>query len=202
MGEKVTLGGIPVPLSATVCMAGVALSAKLSVAFSAPPVDGLKVRITVQMPLLAATGVVTEQVPPTMGKSAAFGPVTFGALEKLSAAFPVLVSVTVMELLIVSCGTLPNGRFGGRLTTGISVAMAESTTPPPVIGLYVTFQLLPVGGEAPLIVPNGPVTEPGCTIWKLLPMAGTNPLTSVRFSVPARSAVPAHNELRETASRR
>jgi len=87
------------------------------VAFSAAAVDGLNVRVTVQLPP-AATGAAVEQVAAVLVKSAAFAPETTGLDVKLSGAVPVFISVTVIPGLVVpsSCGA--NGRLAGRVTAG------------------------------------------------------------------------------------
>jgi hypothetical protein len=105
LAGKVT-GGMPVPTSDTLCVLGEALSAKLSEAFSAAPVEGVNVRVTTQL-IPAATGVEVEQVvdPATIAKSAALVPVMPGLLEKVREPVPVFVRVTIMEALVVPCGT-------------------------------------------------------------------------------------------------
>ena len=85
---------VPVPVSGTVCELGVALSEKLSVAFSIVVVDGLKVSTTAQLPP-AVTGDVLEHVADTIVKSAAFGPEIDGLLLKRREPVPVFMSVTV-----------------------------------------------------------------------------------------------------------
>jgi hypothetical protein len=110
----VTFGGIPVPVSGTLCIGGEASSAKFSEALSAVPVDGVKVSITVQVPLLPATGVPIRQVFALMAKSPALAPVMLTAAVKFKAVFPVLVSVTLFVVLVVNCGTELNPKFGGE----------------------------------------------------------------------------------------
>ncbi len=111
-------GTVPVPVSETLCVAGVALSAKLSDAASAANVEGLNVSVTVQLPL-AATGEAVEQVMPVIAKSAAFVPETLGLLVKFSGAAPVFISVTIIAGLVTPFTTEPNGKLAGRVTVGV-----------------------------------------------------------------------------------
>src|SRR5262249_43919963 len=104
-GEKVTAGvGAlePIPVIGTVCVAGVALSANVSVAFSVVPlVDGVNVSTTVQVPPVAATGVATTQVlVGSIAKSPAFVPESAGAAENINGRLPVFVRVTVIGELV------------------------------------------------------------------------------------------------------
>jgi len=128
LAGRVTAGAVPVPVSETVWGLGTALSAKLRDAFSAALVEGLNVRVTVQLEP-AATGEAVEQVAAVIAKSAAFVPVTLGLLVNVSDALPVFISVTVIVGLVVPLGTEPNGSLAGRLTTG-----AGAPVPVPVSG--------------------------------------------------------------------
>jgi len=85
---------VPVPDSGTLCEAGVALSAKFNDALSAPVVDGLNVRVTVQLEP-AFTGDAVEQVAETIVKSNLLVPPRLGLLVKVSEPVPVFISVTM-----------------------------------------------------------------------------------------------------------
>jgi hypothetical protein len=82
---------VPVPLSGTCCGLPAALSVTVRFALRAPVVDGLNVRLTVQ---LAAAARELPQVVAVSGKSAASAPVT-AMLLMVSAVVPTLVSVTL-----------------------------------------------------------------------------------------------------------
>jgi len=82
---------VPVPLSGTCCGLPAALSVTARFALRAPVVDGLNVRLTVQ---LAAAASLLPQVVAVSGKSAASAPVT-AILLMVSAVLPTLVSVTL-----------------------------------------------------------------------------------------------------------
>jgi len=109
-----TFGGIPVPLSGTLCIGGVALSAKSSEAVSAALVEGVNVSVTMHVPPFGATPVPATHVFVVIAKSAALAPESWGAAVKLRATLPGFVRVTVMAALVVNCGTLLNARFIGR----------------------------------------------------------------------------------------
>ena len=95
LAGKLTAGAVPVPLSATLCDAGVALSAKFSDALSPVIVEGEKVRVTTQL-LPAATCMAVEQVLDTMVKSAALVPVSAGFAVNISGALPEFINATVI----------------------------------------------------------------------------------------------------------
>jgi hypothetical protein len=100
-GENITTGagGVPVPVSETVCMFGVALSAKTREALSACTVEGVNLRVTVQLDP-PGTGLAVEQVALEMAKSAKLVPVTVGLLVNVSDPLPVFISVTVIAGLV------------------------------------------------------------------------------------------------------
>jgi hypothetical protein len=128
LAGKLTAGAVPVPLRATLCEGGEALSAKFSVALSAPVIEGVKASVTLQLPL-AATWFAVEQVLETMVKSPAFVPITTGLLVNVSGALPAFNRVTICCTLVEPMGTGPNERLAGRLTTG-----AGAVVPVPVRG--------------------------------------------------------------------
>ncbi len=103
------------------------MSAKLSAALSPAAVDGLNVIVTVQLPP-EATGAAVEQVEAAvLVKSAAFAPVMLGLDVKVSDAFPVFISVTVITALVIPSDCGPNGRVPGRLTAGaVPVPVSET----------------------------------------------------------------------------
>jgi hypothetical protein len=125
LAGRLTAGAVPVPVNGTLCVLGVALSAKFSEALSAPTVDGLNVRFTVQDPP-GATGFAGTQVLEAIAKSPAFAPVMDGELLKTSDPLPVFIRVSAICALVVPISILPNGRLAGRLTAG--------TVPVPVRG--------------------------------------------------------------------
>ena len=53
VGERLASGAVPVPVKLTVCGVFVALSEKLNVAARLPPVVGVNVTLTVQVPFTA-----------------------------------------------------------------------------------------------------------------------------------------------------
>jgi hypothetical protein len=117
LAGRLTTGTVPVPVNGTLCVLGVALSAKFSEAPSAPAVVGLNVSMTVQDPP-AATGVAGAHVLEVIAKSPAFAPETDGVLVNVSDAPPVFIRVTVIAALVVPSATAPNATPAGRLTPG------------------------------------------------------------------------------------
>jgi hypothetical protein len=106
-----------------------ALSVKFNEAVSDDVVEGLKVSVTVQLPLMA-TGLEVEQVAAVMLKSPGFDPgaPTAGAAVKFNEPFPVFITVTVMGALVTPCWTDPNmtGEFM-KLTIGmVPVPVSET----------------------------------------------------------------------------
>jgi hypothetical protein len=95
--DKLTSGCVPVPLKLTVCGLLGALSVNERLPDAVPPAVGVNVIATVQVPD-AATGVEVEQVLPELAM--AKGPVAPMAVS-VRLALPVLVRVTVCELLVV-----------------------------------------------------------------------------------------------------
>jgi len=91
---------VPVPLRVTVCGLPVALSATESVAVRAPLVVGVNVTVMEQVPPLAATFELVEQVLVEMAKSPLFVPV-IEMLLNVSAPVPLLVSVELCPVLVV-----------------------------------------------------------------------------------------------------
>jgi hypothetical protein len=91
VGEMVSAGAVPVPLSATVCGEPVALSATESVAWNEPLVNGVKPTVMVQ---LALTARVAAQLLVWLNAEEAVPPPMLMAMP-VSAAVPVLVSETV-----------------------------------------------------------------------------------------------------------
>ena len=89
VAERLTVAPVPVPLRATLCGLPVALSVKVTAADSAPINEGVKVTLTVQVPLAATelpqvlVWLKSPELVPEMAT-----PVT------LSAALPLLVRVT------------------------------------------------------------------------------------------------------------
>ncbi len=173
LAGRLTAGAVPVPVSGTVWGLGVALSARLREALSAPEVVGLKVTVTMQV-VPGATDTAVEQVvePATITKSIAFVPVIDGLLAKFRALEPMFVSVTVIPALVIPSTTWPNGTFPGRpLTPGpgavpvpdsptvcvagvaLSLKLSIALSAPVVDGVNVsvTVQLIPAGTGVPKI---------------------------------------------------
>jgi hypothetical protein len=95
---KLTIGAVPVPLSGMLCGLPAALSVIETVADRAPLAVGLKVTVIVQLELAAT---LAPQVF-VCEKSPLFAPVmVMPEPLKESVAFPVLVSVTLCEALLV-----------------------------------------------------------------------------------------------------
>jgi len=98
--DKIAVGAgvvVPVPLSVKECGLPVALSVIVTAAPRAPAAVGVNVTLMVQFPLFAATELPQVFV---CAKSPLFAPVT-PMLVILRAAFPVLVSVTDCDPLVV-----------------------------------------------------------------------------------------------------
>ena len=109
-GVRLTVGSaMPVPLRAMVCGVLAALSAKLSVAESAPAAAGLKVTETVQEAL--ATSVAPQVV--VCEKEEAFVPV-MEMPERFNAPVPVLVRVTACAAEEAPTIGRGEGQAGGR----------------------------------------------------------------------------------------
>src|SRR5215472_4456703 len=105
-GATLAVGVVPVPLSVTDCVPGVALSDTCNVAVRCPMAVGLKVTPMTQVPLVAATTSPFAQLVPaaaTIAKSPGFVPVIVTALEaeRVTAALPELLKVTVVVPLVV-----------------------------------------------------------------------------------------------------
>ena len=96
MGDKVTDGAVPVPVSDTLCGLPAALSVRLRAAVRVPVAVGLNVILNVQ---LLPTAKLVVQVVVSL-KSPLLVPVKDRPL-KVSVALPELVSVTFCALLLV-----------------------------------------------------------------------------------------------------
>ncbi len=123
-----TVAAVPVPVSETVCVVGLASSVIVSVAASAEVVDGVKVTLMMHVPPAGATAVLfTHVVPAAMAKSAAFVPLMTTVLEaaKCNVSVPELVNVTVSGPPVVLLGTFPKA-------SGLGVAAAIGKIPVPV----------------------------------------------------------------------
>jgi hypothetical protein len=113
----------PVPVSATVCGEPVALSAKLSEALSAPAAVGLKVTETVQDPPAARF----PQLLVWVNEEGLEPPVIM--LVRVSAAFPVFLSVTVCAADEEPSLVEGNVRLvGDKLTAGAPTPVPVSVT--------------------------------------------------------------------------
>jgi hypothetical protein len=92
VGARLTAGAVPVPLSATCCGDPAALSAMLSVAVSEPAAAGLKLTVILQ---LAFAATLVPQALLSENEAALVPVMVIAVLASVSAAFPVLISVTV-----------------------------------------------------------------------------------------------------------
>jgi hypothetical protein len=145
VGATPAVGIVPVPLSVTDCVPGVALSLTCNVAVRAPVAVGLNVTPMTHVPLVAATTRLFAQFVPvaaTIAKSPAFVPVmvTAFAAASVTDAVPVLLNVTVVVPLVELIRWLPNG-------TGEGVSVTLAAVPVPVSG---TVCGLPVASSATL----------------------------------------------------
>lgn len=104
----------PAPLSPTLCGLPGALSVNERLPLAEPPVVGVNVTATVQVPE-AGTGVDVEHVVPVA--AIANGPEAAMAV-KVRLALPVFVSVTVCALLVLFTSWAEKVSAADRLTTG------------------------------------------------------------------------------------
>ncbi len=111
---------VPVPLSGTSCGLPAALSVTVKFALRAPVVDGLNVRLMVQ---LAAAARELPQVVAVSGKSAASVPVT-AMLLMVSAVVPMLVSVTFLTALVRPTAKVPKPRGMGASLAVVPVPLS------------------------------------------------------------------------------
>jgi hypothetical protein len=77
---------VPIPVSITVCVAGVASSVNVSAAVRDPAAVGVKVMFSTHVPEPDTGVAVVQVVPLTTAKSDAFAPVIAGATEKCNGA--------------------------------------------------------------------------------------------------------------------
>jgi hypothetical protein len=111
---------VPVPLSGTCCGLPAALSVTVRFALRAPVVDGLNVRLTVQ---LAATARELPQVVAVSGKSAVSVPVT-AILLMVSAVVPTFVSVTFLTALVKPTAHVPKASGVGESLAVVPVPLS------------------------------------------------------------------------------
>jgi len=111
---------VPVPLSGTCCGLPAALSVTVKFALRAPVVDGLNVRLTVQ---LAAAASELPQVVAVSGKSAASAPVTAMLLIVIAVA-PTLVSVTFSTGLVRPTAKVPKASGVGASLAVVPVPLS------------------------------------------------------------------------------
>jgi hypothetical protein len=102
---------------------GVALSEKFREALSEDPVEGLNVRVTVQVPVTAGTGMLGTHVVEVIVKSAANVPVMPGLLVNTTAAVPVLARFTICCELVVPSLTEPKETLEGTSTIGVPLGV-------------------------------------------------------------------------------
>jgi hypothetical protein len=111
---------VPVPLSGTCCGVPAALSVTVRFALRAPVVDGLNVRLIVQ---LAAAARELVQVVAVSGKSAASAPVT-AMLLIVIVVVPMLVSVTFLTGLVKPTASVPNPSGAGTSLAVVPVPLS------------------------------------------------------------------------------
>ena len=144
VGERLAV--VPIPLSGTCCGLPLALSVTVKLAVRLPVVEGLNVRLTVQ--LLAAAKELA-QVVAVSGKSAASVPVT-AMLVMVNVVVPTLVSVTFLTALVTPNATVPKFTGVGEslavvpvplsgtccgLPAALSVMLTAALRAPVVVGL-------------------------------------------------------------------
>jgi hypothetical protein len=114
MGERLMTGATPTPERPTVCGLPAALSAMVTEAARLPLAVGVNITLIVQPPP------APTELPHVFvcAKSPAFAPV-IAMLDRLKAALPVLLRVTVWGALVEPTAWFPKARLvGERLTLG------------------------------------------------------------------------------------
>lgn len=106
LGEGVACGKTPVPVRLSTAAGVAPWNVTVSVVFSAPKAEGVKVAITVQVfpgPGAAVRARLFAHVPPVIAKSAALPPesVTAFAAASVTPPLPLFVSVMVSAALVV-----------------------------------------------------------------------------------------------------
>jgi hypothetical protein len=125
-----------VPVNATVCGLVVALSLSVRVPVRVPVAVGVNVTLMVQVPPLAATGVLVLQVVLAMAKS----PEIAGAALNTKPPSPLFVTVTVCAVLVVLIGCdakVNDVGFSptvGAVPVPLSATVCVATTVPPAPG--------------------------------------------------------------------
>jgi hypothetical protein len=180
----------PVPLSATAWGLPGALSLNERLPDAAPAVDGVNVTATVQV-AAAPTGFEVEQVVPEAAM--AKGPVTAIAV-KVRLPFPVLVRVTVWELLVVptNWGEKVNG--ADKLTTGAVPVPLKLTICGLLLALSVNVRLperlpLAVGVNVTLIT-QLLLAATGAPVMQVVPLPTTAKSPVAAMLVKVKDAVP------------
>jgi len=200
--DKLTTGAgalAPVPLRVKECGLPAALSEMVTAAVREPAAVGVNVTVKVQLPLLAAT-----ELPQLFNsvKSPMFAPVTLIPVM-LSAAVPMLVSVTDCEPLVVFTCWLGNVKLeADKLTAGAG----EPEVPVPVSGTTCGLS-----GELSVKI-SDPVRTPGAVgvnvtqISQLKPWDNPLPQKLVRLKSPVvemllmvRNAAPTFLKLKIVA---
>jgi hypothetical protein len=128
-GDKLAMGPLatPAPASPTVCMPPLELSETVSKALLAPAVEGLNVKLIVQLPPTARVAGDIGQLLVWV-KSLLFAPVT-AMLLILSPAFPVFAIVRVWAALDVLTSWLPKvSVLADRLATGPALIPVPART--------------------------------------------------------------------------
>ena len=116
MGASVTAGAVPVPLSPTLCGLPLALSVMVTEAERAPVAVGLNVTLIEQSAPAASVEVLGGQLF-VCEKSPLLAPV-IAMLEIVSAAFPLFVTVTFCDALVLPTGWLAKVSGADNVTAG------------------------------------------------------------------------------------
>jgi hypothetical protein len=152
-GVRVT-GTTPVPVIATLCGLVVALSATVSVAVSAPRIEGVKVMVMLQLFPAASVAGLKGQFPPAT-KSPAFAPLNV-MLLMVSATVWVFLNVAVFAALAWSMTSLPN-----ESVAGVRVVCAKAAAPNRrghrsiVVRLHQDKPVPAVGAESLVVATDG-----------------------------------------------
>jgi hypothetical protein len=179
----------PMPDKPALLLKPAALCAMVKLALRAPAVVGVKLTLTVQLPP-AATVPPATQVPPLTVKSA----LAVDNAPTLSAALPVLLSVTVCAVLVLPTFKLPKPKAAEMLATGAAAAVAvpiKPTLPGLPAALWATVNV-------PLRAPAEPVGTMATLTTQLLPAATVPPALHVPPTT-ANSALAAMDEISKPA---
>jgi hypothetical protein len=184
VGDRLTMGGTPVPMRLTVCGLPLELSVRLTAAARDPLAVGLNVTLIEHL----APAATLDPQPLVCAKSPGLAPVS-AMLEMLKAAVPVFVSVTVWAALVEPTAWPAKARLLGdtlamgavpvplRLTVcGLPLALSVNVTAaervPLAVGLNVTLieHLAPAAtlDPQPLVWAKSPELAPVSAMLEML----------------------------------